>query len=89
LVLGITKFKKNLEKNLKLPKIAELAGLYVHKNYQSLGIGKKLFERIQEDLEKQNIQRLDSVATLSAFEFYKKMGFSLIKKDKYSVGEFV
>jgi putative acetyltransferase len=79
----------SLESNLDLPKTAELTGLYVHKNYQGIGIGKKLFERIQEDLEKQNISKLDLTATLTAGKFYEKMGFSLIKKDKYPVGKFV
>ncbi|MCE5323561.1 GNAT family N-acetyltransferase [bacterium] len=53
----------------------EICALYVHPDYMGRGIGRMLFERVQEETHRVNITKLYVKASLNAVEFYKKMGF--------------
>jgi putative acetyltransferase len=56
--------------------------LYVHKNFQRLGIAQILFEEIEKEAIKRNIQTLISDVSKTAKLFFEKMGFELIHEQK-------
>ncbi|MBI5390424.1 GNAT family N-acetyltransferase [Candidatus Woesearchaeota archaeon] len=58
----------------------EVMGLYVHKKYLGKGVGSKLLERIEIEARKQGIKVLFCTSTITAKEFYQKMGFHVMRK---------
>lgn len=58
-------------------KESELRGLYVHPDFMGNGIGRLLFERLQQEAHDLGIVRLHVKASLNAAAFYERMGFVL------------
>ena len=56
-------------------RIERLASLFVRKDYQSRGIGRRLVERFEADSLAQHVTVLRVAATLYAVPFYLKMGY--------------
>ena len=52
-----------------------LASLFVHKDYHHRGIGRKLVERFEQEILKQDVGLIEVAATLYAVPFYTKMGY--------------
>ena len=62
----------------------EISGMYIHKDYQRLGIAKKLYSHIETLARKNDVEEFHLTSTVNAKEFYEKMGFRVIKKTKHS-----
>lgn len=52
-----------------------LASLFVHKDYQRRGIGRRLVERFERESMEQDVRVIRVASTLYAIPFYIKMGF--------------
>ena len=63
----------------------EIGGLYVHKDYQSKGIGKKLLEKAESSLKKMGCKKIKIMSTISAKNFYQRNGYKIIKKGLHMV----
>ena len=74
-IVGYGDFKKD----------GELAGLYVHKNYQGRGVGFLLLKNIEKSARKKDIKKLFCYSTITAKDFYKKQGYGIIKKTKFPI----
>lgn len=74
-IVGYADFKKD----------GELAGLYVHKNYQGRGVGFLLLKKIEKSARKKYIKKLFCYSTITAKDFYKKHGYRIIKKTKFPI----
>ncbi len=74
-IVGFGDFKKD----------GELAGLYVHKNYQGRGVGFLLLKKIEKSARKKYIKKLFCYSTITAKDFYKKHGYRIIKKIKFPI----
>ncbi|MEO1186329.1 MAG: GNAT family N-acetyltransferase [Cyanobacteria bacterium J06636_27] len=55
---------------------------YCHKNYQRMGVGKKIYHAIEAKANELGINRLYSEASITAKPFFLRMGFSIIKKQQ-------
>jgi putative acetyltransferase len=53
---------------------------YCHKNFQGQGIGRLLFDGIETEAQARNLTRLFLEASITAKVFFKKMGFTVDKK---------
>lgn len=58
----------------------EFWGLYVHKDYIGKGIGSRLFKTAEKSIIKLGCKKITVEATVTAKNFYKKMGFKVVKK---------
>lgn len=82
-------------KQQKLKHIANIAGVYVKKEYRSQGIGKKLIEEALDEI-KRNKQIIKINLNVNpdqkaAVNLYKKLGFKpigVLKKDLFVKGKF-
>lgn len=54
--------------------------LYVHKDYQSKGIAKKLYMEIEEKAISEKQLSLMAYVSITAKPFFEKIGFKIIKK---------
>ncbi|MES3038050.1 MAG: N-acetyltransferase [Bdellovibrionota bacterium] len=85
-VIGFSHMGKSREPNLSID--GELYAIYLLKEYQGLGIGRKLFETATGALQKRGYKQF-FVSVFSdnheSVAFYKKMGGKLIGHDNYHV----
>lgn len=58
----------------------EIGTLYVDPIHQKKGVGKKLFERVKKEVQKQGHKKLKVGSSLYAINFYKKLGFKVVRK---------
>ena len=62
---------------------------YCHKNYQRMGVGRKIYDAIETKAYELEINRLYTEASITAKLFFQRMGFSIIKKQEVECrGEF-
>lgn len=61
----------------------ELFQLQIDPDLQGKGYGKQLYEYIETDFRRNNIQQISLYSTLNAIEFYKNLGFEITKEIKY------
>ena len=66
-------------------KDGELAGLYVHKNYQGSGIGPLLLKKLEDSARQKGIKKFFLGSTITAKDFYRKHGYKVIKKTKHQI----
>ncbi len=57
-----------------------VCGLFVHNNYQNLGIGTKLVAKIKQVAKNNGFDAIRSHIAINSIGFYKKLGFSVVKK---------
>ena len=74
-IVGYGDFKKD----------GELAGLYVHKDYQGQGAGNLLLKKLEESAIQKGIRRFFCCSTITARDFYKKHGYRIVKKTRFSI----
>ena len=72
-------------KDKKIMGTATLAGnkveaVYVHPRYHSLGVGKKLMEKLEEQARSKGYTKLILYASITAVGFYEKLKYKKIKK---------
>ena len=72
-------------KDKKIMGTATLAGnkveaVYVHPRYHSLGVGKKLMEKLEEQARTKGYTKLILYASITAVGFYEKLKYKKIKK---------
>jgi putative acetyltransferase len=65
----------------------ELGGFYVHKDYLSRGLGKKMLARLESEAYKKGLRELHLESTITAKDFYIKQGFKVIKKGKHKIAD--
>jgi putative acetyltransferase len=54
--------------------------LYVHRNFQGIGIATKLLMALEDEARQNKMQQLTSDVSISAQLFFEKMGFTVIVK---------
>jgi putative acetyltransferase len=54
--------------------------LFVHKNYQNLGIAKKLYSAIEDEAIRNKQEQLSADVSITAKHFFEKSGFKVIKE---------
>ena len=54
--------------------------LYVHKDFQNQGIGKKLIENVEEYILKNGVRKFYSHVSITAIPFFEKRGYKVVKK---------
>lgn len=59
---------------------AQIRSFYVNPDYQNKGIGKILYNKIEEIANSKKIKKLFVKSSLNAQGFYEKLGFKKIKK---------
>ncbi|MCC7436747.1 GNAT family N-acetyltransferase [Candidatus Nomurabacteria bacterium] len=62
-----------------------LIAVYLKENYRGRGLAKELIEFVEDFLQKQRVQKLDLMVNkeqLQAVNFYKKIGYKVIKEIK-------
>jgi putative acetyltransferase len=57
---------------------------YCHKDYQRVGVGKKIYREIEAKAYEIGINRLYTEASITAKPFFLKMGFQVVKKQNVS-----
>lgn len=57
-----------------------VAGIFVDPDRQSSGIGSKLMKEIEEKARKENLEEMETLASLEAVNFYKKNGYEIIEE---------
>jgi len=55
---------------------------YCHKDYQRMGVGKKIYHAIEAKAYELGIHRLYTEASITAKPFFLRMGFSIMKKQQ-------
>ncbi len=60
---------------------------YCHHKYQGRGVGRRLFEVLENDAEEQRIQRMYPNVSITARPFFEAMGFRVEKSQLVKVGE--
>ncbi|KAM3100952.1 GNAT family N-acetyltransferase [Phormidesmis sp. 146-12] len=55
---------------------------YCHKDYQRCGVGRQLYEAIEQKAVELNLDRLHTEASITAKPFFERMGFSVIKEQQ-------
>jgi N-acetylglutamate synthase-like GNAT family acetyltransferase len=58
---------------------------YCHKDYQGIGIGTMLYNRLEAEARSQKLDRLYVEASITARPFFLKKGFIEIKKQKVAI----
>jgi len=64
-----------------------LRGLYIASDWINKGVGRKLVQKIEREARKLGIKELKLKSTLTAYEFYKKMGFTKTKRGRHTIGK--
>ncbi len=54
--------------------------LYVHKDFQNQGIGKKLIENVEKYILENGVCKLYSYVSITAIPFFEKRGYKVVKK---------
>jgi len=70
-----------------LDKTGYLDLLYVHKDFQNIGIAKRLLQKIIETAIALNITRLETAASITAKPFFEKHHFKTIQQQTVRMGE--
>jgi putative acetyltransferase len=70
-----------------LDKTGYLDLLYVHKDFQNIGIAKRLLQKIIETAIALNITRLETAASITAKPFFEKHHFKTIQQQTVRIGE--
>lgn len=58
---------------------------YCHKDFQGQGVGRLLFDGIENEARKRKLTRLLLEASITANSFFKKMGFTVTKKQTVKI----
>ena len=58
----------------------QVGALYVQKDRIGEGIGKKLYDRVEEEARKAGTKELKLYSTITAVPFYKKRGYKSVRK---------
>ncbi|MBP8707726.1 MAG: GNAT family N-acetyltransferase [Caldisericia bacterium] len=57
----------------------EIYQIQVDPGMQRKGYGRKIYEYIEEDFKRNNINEITLLSTLNAIAFYKSLGFNIVK----------
>lgn len=61
----------------------DLAGMYVHKNWQGKGAGSALLRKIESEAKKRGVMQLEVTSTITAKTFYEQHGYKLVRKSTH------
>lgn len=64
----------------QMSNIGYLDKLFVHKDYQRKGIATLLLQILEQQTRKRGIKEITTEASITALPFFKKHGFTIIKK---------
>ncbi len=69
----------------------EMGALYVHKNFVRQGVGTKLMKKIENTVRKMGVRRFSLRSSITAKEFYEKLGYKVIalKKNRQKGNEYL
>lgn len=60
--------------------------LYVHHRHQSMGIGSRLLSEMETRARALGAQRLQTQASLTAYPFFQRRGFKLVRAQEVALG---
>lgn len=63
----------------------ELGGLYIHKDWQGKGAGKKLLKKAEDSMKKLGCKKIKIMSTTTAKDFYQKNAYKIIKSDYHQI----
>ena len=66
--------------------IGIIEGLYIHKNFQSMGIGRKLLQVVEKAGKKNGVKQFQLSSTITAKDFYLKNNYKIVKKQYHKIG---
>ncbi|HLD41946.1 MAG TPA: GNAT family N-acetyltransferase [archaeon] len=61
--------------------------MYVASNHINKGIGRKMIQRIEREAKKLGMKELKLKSALTAYGFYRKMGYKKTRKGKHRIGK--
>lgn len=65
-----------------------LAGIFVEPEHMGEGFGSRLLEKIEDKAKEEGLNKMESLASLEAVEFYRKNGYEIIdERDQDIEGE--
>ncbi|OEH91340.1 GNAT family N-acetyltransferase [Bacillus solimangrovi] len=56
--------------------------LFVHKNFQSLGIASKLVQKLESKVKENGIKRITTDASITAKPFFERSGYRVVNEQK-------
>jgi putative acetyltransferase len=68
-----------------LEKTGYLDLLYVHKDFQGIGVAKLLLQKIIDTARELNIPKLETDASITAKPFFEKFGFRTVRQQTVSI----
>lgn len=68
---------------------AELDGMFVRPEYWRRGIGRQIFKAVEHELLRRQASDIRVVAGMSAVDFYKSVGFTIVGEEKTPLGPVV
>lgn len=63
----------------------ELDGLYIHKDFQGKGVGKKLLKVAEDSMKKLGCKKIKIISTITAKTFYQKNSYKVIKRKLHQI----
>ncbi|MGL4806178.1 MAG: GNAT family N-acetyltransferase [Bacteroidales bacterium] len=63
-----------------------LSNVFVLPEYQSKGIGRLLYEKIEKHAKRMDMFQIISAVSVTAKPFFEKLGFDLVKKQTVNIG---
>lgn len=62
-----------------------LAGIFVEPEHMGEGIGSQLLEKIENKAKEEGINKMESLASLEAVEFYRKNGYEVVDEQDQDI----
>ncbi|MFB6208917.1 MAG: GNAT family N-acetyltransferase [Candidatus Nanohaloarchaea archaeon] len=62
-----------------------VAGIFVNPANQGVGVGSRLMKKLEGKAREKDLEKLEATASISAGDFYRKLGFDLVEKDKSEI----
>lgn len=76
----VATFKNKIVGTVQFTDDGWICGLFIHDDYQKLGIGTKLIRKVKQMAKKKGFSTIRSHVAINSVNFYKKLGFRVVKK---------
>jgi N-acetylglutamate synthase-like GNAT family acetyltransferase len=62
-----------------------VAGIFVDPDLKESGIGSKLMQKLEEKAREENLEEMETLASLEAIDFYRKNGYEVTEERKQDI----